>query len=229
MSEELSKIEKPPVSQFASGRRLLLVPLFVKQTDASVEYAVKLEKYWQQVEEQIKNFESKLGRISRIYHEFVLPEGKGGLEGLKKLNETTHRISEDLLAKGAVLEDFENAELLTELSDWYRCLSVGLENPKVFSRVYEAYQQASKNRNESMSKQIDETLKPDEIGILFISEQSKIIFPQSVEVFYIAPPALDELNRWLREKHAAEETGASEEEHAAGVEKAGKDEEKGEA
>lgn len=205
---ELGKIEKPAAAQFAKGRKLLFVPLFVKQAGASAEYKEKLDKYWRQVEEQVKNFETKLGKIHRIYHELVLSGDESGLEELRKLNEATHRITVELLGKGSTLEVIETTDLVTELSDWYRCLSTGLENPKVFSQVYEAYQKASKSRTDFMSGKINETLKPDELGILFLSEQTKITYPEGIEVFYIAPPALDELNRWLRDKHAADEKAA---------------------
>ena len=82
--------------------------------------------------------------------------------------------------------------------DWSRCLVVGLQNHKVLEKVYESYIESGKNREEFISKRIDETLKTDEIGILFMREGCKVKFPSEVEVFYISPPALDEIKRWLR-------------------------------
>ena len=69
---------------------------------------------------------------------------------------------------------------------------------KVLEKVYESYTEASKNRDEFIPSHIDETLKADEIGILFMGEQYKIKFPAEVEVFYVSPPALDEIKRWIR-------------------------------
>ena len=99
--------------------------------------------------------------------------------------------------KGAQLEATEDAELLTEFIDWSRCLSVSLQNQRVVATVYQAYAEANKKRNEFIPKHIDETLKPDEIGVLFVREGHQMQFPFGVEVFYVAPPALDEINRWL--------------------------------
>jgi hypothetical protein len=67
-------------------------------------------------------------------------------------------------------------------------------------KVYESYIEASKNREAFILKHIDETLKEDEIAILFMGEDYKIKFPAGVEVFYVSPPALDEIKRWLRDQ-----------------------------
>ena len=53
--------------------------------------------------------------------------------------------------------------------------------------------------NEFIAKRLDETLKPDEIGILFMREGHQVQFPADIQAFYVAPPALDEINRWLRD------------------------------
>jgi len=92
--------------------------------------------------------------------------------------------------------------LLTEFMDWSRCLSVGLQNQKVLTKVYEFYTEASKKRNEHIAKQIDETLKANEIGILLMGEGHQVQFPPDIQVFYVTPPALDEIKRWLRDQEA---------------------------
>ena len=72
----------------------------------------------------------------------------------------------------------------------------------MFTKVYEFYTEASKNRNEHIARQIDETLKADEVRILFMREGHQVQFPSNIQVFYIAPPALDEIERWLRDSEA---------------------------
>jgi hypothetical protein len=37
---------------------------------------------------------------------------------------------------------------------------------------------------------------------LVMREGLQIQFPSDIQVFYIAPPALDEIKRWLREKES---------------------------
>jgi len=202
MSEELGKIEKPPVEQFKKGRKLYLVPLIYCGQQSPDDYREIFSRYWHQTEGQIGELELKLGKIARIYHELIPVSGEDGLKAIKGLNQSSYQIIQDRLVRGAQLEAAEDIETLTEFMDWSRCLALGLQNPRVFARVYESYIEVNKQRNEYIARHIDETLSSDEIGILFIREEHQLQFPPDIEVFYIAPPALDEINRWLREQRA---------------------------
>ena len=204
MSEELGKIEKPAAENFKEGRRLYFVPLLPGTKEAKAEYVERSIKYWEQVEEQVGDLELKLGKVNRIYHEFISAGGDDGVREVEELNDKSCQIINGRLEKGAQFEPTEERELLTEFMDWTRCLSIGLRNQQVFTKVYEFYKEATKKRNENIAKQIDETLKADEIGILFMMEGHQVQFPPDIEVFYVAPPALDEIKRWLRESESQE-------------------------
>ena len=202
MSEELGKIEKPSAAEFKKGRKLYFVPAIYEGKELPSDYLEKLDKYWRQVEDQLNDLELKLGQVDKIFHELIPGSGEEGLKALKNLNERSCQLAERRIEKGSRLEAMEDAELLTEFMDWSRCLSIGLQNQKVLAKVYEAYIEAGKKRNEFISKHIDETLKENETGLLFMKEGHQVQFPSGIEVFYIAPPALDEINRWLRDQVA---------------------------
>ncbi|MFC1905712.1 hypothetical protein ACFLXL_02765 [Chloroflexota bacterium] len=202
MSEELGKIEKPAAEEFKKGRKLYFVPLFYFAKDSPAEYQEKLTSYWEQIEQHISNLEEKLGRISKIFHELIPASGEDGAKVVKDLNDKGYDIVKSRLDKGAHLEATEDGELLTEFMDWGRCLSLGLQNQKVFTRIYESYIEITKKRNEFIARHIDETLNADEAGVLFMREGHQVHFPSDVEIFYVSPPALDELNRWFRDHEA---------------------------
>ncbi len=202
MSEELGKIEKPRVEELKQGRKLYFIPLIYCGKEPQAEYLEKFNKYWNQVETQMSDLELKLGRVNRIYHELVPVGSAEGVEVIKELNDKSYQIIKNRVDKGAQLEATEEGEWLTEFMDWGKCLAAGLQNQKVFTRVYESYTEASKNRNEHIARQIDETLKADEVGILFMREGHQVQFPSNIQVFYVAPPALDEIKRWLRDREA---------------------------
>ena len=211
MAEELGKVEKPPVSDFKKGRKLLFVPLIFSGKDSTAEFLEKFNRYWNQVENQLGELELKLGQICRIYHELVSAGGDDGVNTIKALNEKSYRIVENRLGKGGKLEAAEDEDLLTQITDCQRCLSIGLQNQKIFQMVYSSYTEASKKRNEFIAKRIDETLGVDEMGIVLMTERHQVRFPADIQLFYVAPPALDEINRWLRDnKSRAEEEKAEE-------------------
>ena len=200
MAEELGKIEKPPVEEFKEGRKIYFIPLIYRSEELPEEYIEKFNKYWEQVEKQVAELELKLGKVNRIYHELIPAAGEAGCEAIKELSDKSHKIIQACLEKGAQLEAVEEGDLLTEFMDWSRCLIIGLQNPKVLTKVYESCLEAGKKRNEYIAGKIDETLKTNEIGILLMRENHQVQFPSDIQVLYIAPPALDEIKRWFRER-----------------------------
>ena len=209
MAQELGKIEKPSVEGFKAARKLFFVPLIFTPKQLEGELFEKVFRYWDQVESQLVNLELKLGMVKKVYHELVPVGGEEGSKIVEELNSTSYGIVRARLDKGAEFQALEDADLLTESMDWTKCLAVGLQNQKVFEKVYESYSQAYKKRNEHIAKMIDETLKEGEVGILLMREGHQVQFPADIEVFYVAPPGLDEIKRWLRTREVeseAEET-----------------------
>jgi len=210
MSQDLGKIEKPSVEEYRAARKLFFVPLLFTPRDIQGELFEKVFRYWDQVDAQLTSLELKLGITKKVYHELVPTGGEEGSKIIEELNSTSYGIVKARLDKGAQLEPLEDADLLTESMDWTRCLAVGLQNAKVFDKVYESYIQAQKKRNEHIAKMINDTLKESEVGILLMREGHQVQFPADIEVFYVSPPGLDEIKRWLRTREVEAEKAADE-------------------
>ena len=210
MSEELGKIERPPVGEFKSGRKLYFVPLIFYPREPQADFLEKANIYWEQVEVHLTNLEVKLGSVSKVYHELISVGGEDGAKVIEELNKGSYQITKVRLDKGAELQLIEDGELLAEFMDWGKCLAVGLQSPRAFAKVYEAYVEAQKRRNNRIANQIDETLKNSETGILLMREGHQVQFPSDIEVFYVAPPGLDEIKRWLREREAEAQSQSAE-------------------
>ena len=204
MAEQLGKMEKPEAERFTGKRKLYLIPLIFAGEKAPPEYLAKFKLYWEQVSEQVVNLESKIGKVSHVYHESIIVAGEDGLKAIEKLNPSSGRIAKEKCQSGAVLEATEDKELADESLDWERFLLMGFISQKVAKTVSEFYVEASQKRYEHIARGIDETLKANEVGILFIQEGHLVQFPQDIEVFSVAPPALDEIHRWQRERLATE-------------------------
>jgi hypothetical protein len=217
MPEQLGKIEKLEAERFKKGKKLYLVPLVYSVEEAPDEYKEKCSRYWEQVTEQLNNLASKIGMVSRVYHESIFQSDEDGMKAMESLNPSGYQIAKIQCDNGAIFEAVEEEELFEEVMDWQRCLMIGFMSDKVASKVSESYVEAAKNRNEFIAKKISETLKDDEAGLLFIREEHSVQFPSDIEVFSIFPPALDEIHRWYRdqarlrtEKMAEESKGKTE-------------------
>jgi len=200
MTEQLGKIEKPEAEHFIGKRKLYLVPLIFSGEGAPPEYVERFNRYWEQVSQHVANLESKIGKVSHIYHESITTVGENGLKVIEKLNPSCCQIVKNKCQSGAVLEATEDKELSEESIDWERCLLMGFISQKVAKVVSEFYIDALRKRYECIAQRIDETLKADEVGMLFIREGHMVQFPQDIEVFSVAPPALDEIHRWQRDR-----------------------------
>ncbi|UCD08269.1 MAG: hypothetical protein JSU79_07895 [Dehalococcoidales bacterium] len=200
MTDELGQVEKPEAKQYEGKRKLYLVPLVYTYEGAPSDYAEKYELYWKQVQETIMNLESKMGTVDLVYHESVTISGDEGLEIMEKLSPLSCKITKERCQSGAKLEVIEDEELTEETMDWERHFMMGFISNKVAKTVSDLYAEASKKRYEHIANRINETLGEDNAAILFIRENHRVQFPSDIEVFSVAPPALDEINRWLRER-----------------------------
>jgi len=208
MASELGKINKPDAEQFKAGRKIYLVPLVYGAENSPQEFLDKVNLYWKQVGEHIRNLEEKIGKVKHIFHEHVSATGEDGVKMIESLNIRTTGLVKEKCQEEACLEALEDKELLEETLDWQRCLINGFVSEKVARKVADFYMEAAKKRHEQMGKKIDETLKPDEAAMLVINERHTIQFPADVEVFRVAPPALDDIYKWLRDQQkSAGESG----------------------
>ena len=209
MAEQLGKIEKPEAKDFTSKRKLYLIPLIFSGKEAPPEYVEKFNLYWEQVGEHVTNLEAKIGKVSHIYHESIVLAGEDGLKAMEKRNPSGCHVAREKCQSGAMFEATEDKELADESLDWERFLLMGFISQKVAEMVSQFYVEALKKRYEHVARRIDETLKADEAGVLFILEGHMVQFPQDIEVFSVAPPALDEIHRWQRERLATEKKDES--------------------
>ena len=193
----LSQFPKPEAAQYAGRRKLFLVPLFALPPGVPEDGAQLLERYWSEVRDHVNNLERSLGAVSHVFHETVFSEGDEGLKMVEALNPGASAFVQAMCRSTASLEATEDRSLVEENSDWQRCISIGLMSHKVISAALDGYRETTQKRFEHMGTRIEETLAEGEVGVLFVREDHHIQFPSNIQVFYVAPPGLDALKRWM--------------------------------
>lgn len=214
MSETLGKIEKPETSQFKENRKLLFVPIMFIYPSEDTELSQLLQQYWQETEQQVNNLCQKLGKITKVYHELISSETELAL--LDNMHIGSHNLVKKNIESGASFQPLEDADLLSEFMDWSRCLSIGIQSSKVFNAIYQNYIESNRKRNEQLSKKLDETLTPEDIGLLFLREEHHVQFPPDIQVFFVAPPSLDTIHRHLRDKQELKSEAGEKTDNQAG-------------
>ena len=162
-------------------------------------YDAMLSNYWSAVKAQLDRQAITSGPIKRIFVETITGRGEDALVHLQQINPSANQLVRNLIASGAVIEEFEDPELLTELIDWGQCASQNLMSEKVRSIVQSGQVEAAGVRDEHLQKRLNDAIGDDESAVVFgVSGQLPV--PDRVERFIVSPPELDQLERWLREK-----------------------------
>ena len=199
----LTQMSKPEAAQFSGQRKLFLVPIFLFPPDSPDDATQLLERYWTEVRDQIQNLERSLGAVRYVFHETIYAGGEDGLKMVEVMNPFGCSFIQALCGAGAMLEATEDQAVVEEHSDWQRCLSIGLMSEKVMNLAFTGIQETTQQRFDYIGQRISETLQENEVGVLFISEGHRVQFPTDVQVFFVAPPALDALRRWIGDQMRA--------------------------
>lgn len=212
--QELGRVQRPPVDRFQGKRRLLLVPLMFPppaETGEGVsDGQIIYDRYWEQVRTQIDALASGLGGLHRIYHESLVEGGEAGLGYLLMAYRHAHAMIQVRCHAGATLEATEDIDLVTEALDLQRCLMIPFASSSVAVRIQDWLAQSARARYDHIGSRIDQTLGDDETGLLLINERHQVQFSTDIEVFFVAPPALDEYRRWVQNWVARQEMAGEE-------------------
>ena len=201
--------------QFDGKKKLLLIPTIPITPDFESSNGDLCDKYWDEVVQQIGGLASALATVKFVFHEMI---HVGGEEGVKLVEAVSTRASSSIkryIGSGASMEPVEDEEVLREISDWQRCMSIGLLSKKVYELAMDSYQSLTKQRFETISQKISDTMNTDDVALLFIAEGHGVQFESDVQVFYVSPPSANELRNAIRthvEKQMAEFKKQSEEE-----------------
>ena len=197
MTQELGRISRPAAAQYEGRRKLLLAPLVYGPPSEAGEGVNILQNYWDQMQQQVEALQGALGGLHHIYHESVWDSGNDGLEQLERTDQRSHEFVKAKCAGGAALEATEDLASLMESLDLQRCLMMPLASQTVPARLQGWLGESARSRYQHIASRIDETLGENEVGLLLVNERHQIQFPEDIEVFYVAPPALGDFRRWL--------------------------------
>lgn len=200
----LGSTGKTDPSRFDGKKKLLLVPLIPIFPDMEKEIPDLLDRFWSEISSQIGNIETVLGTVKHIFHEMIHEEGDGGIQILTQIYPKSANFIKEYINSGAKLQALEDPEIWMELTDWQRCLSIGLISSKVFDIASKGYQEISIKRTNQLPNTINDLMKEDEVGLLFISEGHTVQFPSDIQIFYVSPPSAAELKNMMTDRMKAQ-------------------------
>ena len=197
MSQELGKIDKANTEDYKNKRKLFMVPIIFTPFEPNQDAEILITKYWNQVKNQINSLIQSLGIVKHIFHETLSVGGHEGLEQLKNMNSKTYSFVQEQWESGAEIHVTEDLVSLTEMIDLQRIANIPFSSEGVRSKIESWYSEVAEKRFSAIRESIDSKIKSDEIGLLLMSENHNIEFPEDIEVIHVSPPALHDFRRWL--------------------------------
>lgn len=144
----------------------------------------QVQKSWDKIEkfiEEYTNTNSISPDKAKLYQDGLPAAGEIGLKIVKdvaKQGSRNYQILEDLISKGASLEEAESKELLMEEYEYIsRILKAETPTERLKHSVLyqDVAQELLDKRDGYIARKINETLKEDEIGILFLGGRHSIV------------------------------------------------------
>lgn len=196
-------------SDLLTRRKAYIVPFIQPSPQAPEGFTKLFDAYWTAVDRQISGLEAKAGVVKRIFAEGVLGKGADALLMLEQTNTQAWRMVKTRVDSGARFDEYEDAELFSEVIDWGRCLSVGFISQGVANAVSASYQDAAMRRQRQLDERLEEALQEGEAALI-LSGSTDLKLPDGVERFLVSPPELDALERWIRQVNDAARRAAEE-------------------
>ena len=196
-AEELGKIPKRKIENITTKRKAYLVAM-LPNIPFSEEYTEKLKNYWDAIDAHITQMESKAGPVKKIFVEGIIGKGDDAELMLEKSSPLTLPIIKSRLSSGAKFESYEEKELFEKFIDLGRCLQMGLISEYVTNLITTEYKNISEQRYKQIINNLDQSVEDGE-GMLLIGSDIQNVIPDDMEKFFISPPELDDIHRWIRD------------------------------
>ena len=178
MTTPITQIPKPEAGQFKDGRKLFLVPSVPMPPQPPEDGQELLERFWSEVRDQVEGLERSLGRVTHVFHEASARGRRGGnrLAAAGQPPKAAHS-SRRCATRTRGWSLPRTWTRLEQVSDWQRCLSIGLLSNVVRSTALEGFRDATSRRYEHIAARVDEAIGEGEAGVLFIHEDHGVQVP----------------------------------------------------
>jgi hypothetical protein len=167
------------------NRMLFLVPrMYTEQEFKSLvpvlpdDFGPRALEFWNYVEDKLQAF---VGKIQRIYRDEICQGGEEALARLFSMHHENFQIVRKLVENGAVFEATEDSMLVAESTSWAEAMN---RNPLDMVSL-EMYQDTVRERDNYFSKRIDETLRDEETGLLFLKPGRTISLNGGVKIIKV--------------------------------------------
>lgn len=196
---EIGKIAKPEVAYYKDKKKIYFVRNLYLPQNATDKYKTIFFRYWNEVGEHLAKLEAA-GRISKIFCESIYMAGEEAMKVLSAMNIRLEQIVSEKVAAGATFLPLESKEIFGIYIDWYNCLAL-VRTQRVHEAIHKLLDETIKERFEHIKSVLQENIKDAEAALLIMRDEDRtfLVLPDDIEIFFVTPPAYDDLLKFIRD------------------------------
>lgn len=202
---EIGKIIKPDIEKYKNKKKIYFVRNIYLPQNATDKYKSIFTRYWKEVDEHLDKLEHA-GKISGIFCESIYMTGEKAMNVLKTMNAQMEQTVKKKIDSGAKFIPLEDEKIFGAYIDWNNCLML-VRSPEVYKTIHKYFKKAVKDRLEHMRSVLTENIAKGEAGLLIMREEERQLLdlPHDIEVFFVMPPAYDDLLHFINDSNSNNE------------------------
>ncbi|UCE95839.1 MAG: hypothetical protein JSV51_09085 [Candidatus Bathyarchaeota archaeon] len=139
------------------------------------DFNQKTIEFWNYVNERLNKLS---GKIDKLYRDGICKDSGEALSQLQMMDNENYLAVKRLVEKGACFIATEDPVLLGESESW----AVMLKNQQWDIVIQELFQENLEERMKYISNRIENTLKDNEIGILFLMPNLRVRLSEEIKI-----------------------------------------------
>lgn len=202
---EIGKIDKPDAAEYKNKKKVYFVRNLYLPKNATDKYKDIFNRYWDEVDEHLVKLEIA-GKVSKIFCESIYMTGDESMKVLKAINARLELIVKKKIEDGAEFLPLEDKEIFRIYLDWYNCLAV-VRSPKVHETIHTLLDETIRDRFNHIKSVLEENIADGEAGLLIMRDEDRefLQMPDDIELFFVTPPAYDDLLQFIRDSAGEKE------------------------
>lgn len=203
--DTIGDVGRPDIREYANRKKVYFVRNLHLPKNAAERYKNIFNQYWDEVDEHLAKVEAA-GKVSKIFCESIYMTGEESMKVIHAMNIRLEQIIRKKIEAGGKLLPLEDKEIFGAYIDWSHCLS-HVRTHRVHETIHRLLKETVKERFDHIRAVFQENLADGEAALLIMREEDRELLnlPEDIELFYITPPAYDDLLKFFRDSKAETE------------------------
>lgn len=202
---EIGKVNKPDAAAYRNKKKIYFIRNLYLPQNSTDKYREIFNRYWNQVDEHLGKLEAA-GKVSKIFCESIYMSGEESMKVLNAMNMRLEQIVQKKIEAGGEFLPLEDKDIFGAYVDLNNCLML-VRTPRVYEILHKYFKEVVKERFAYIKTVLQEKIGDGEAAMLIMRDGDRefLDLPDDIELFFITPPAYDELLHFIQDRDSGKE------------------------